>query len=144
MLGDMSKVILKAQSNNAGDLLISGISEMRDFLRKHSDKKMLVTVETIGKRKSEKLLGYWYGKVLPDMQEGYKQKGDWKTENDIENDMLSRCPFTQFTHVEDKVLISRPLSMRHLDNDQLMMLVSFTRLFAQENLHVFIHDPKTI
>ena len=140
----MSHLVLMGKVRD-GQLVISGQAELTDWLKRNSDEKFVIALTTLDKSKSGRLLGYWDKKVLPDLQQGFKDKGMYKTKESIETLLLASCPFTleEYRGADGK-LNSRPKELHDLNQSELSMFVSFTRMYAGENLHIFIHDPRII
>lgn len=132
----MDEVRLKGQSTN-GKLVISGKSEMTDFLLRNTGKRILITMQSFDRRTTEAIIGFYYGKIIPDVRQAYKATGLHLTEADTELRLRHESPLMQTAG-------GRMKTVYDLDMEQMVEYIDWIKQYAAENLFTFIIDPRLI
>ncbi len=110
-----------------GKLLISGIDEMNDFLSKWKNAKIVGTFKVFNPGGKEAMIGYYYGKILPDIQRAYFELGNQFSIEDTDLQLRVSCPMGSE-------------NVHQLSREQLKSYIEWIQQFASENLNLILTD----
>lgn len=139
------QIELKGAVGSKGQLLMYGVQDMNEFLKQNLNARLLITIQVFEKKSSEALVGFYYGKILPDAQAGFYMAGERLSEKDVDEKLRLLYPFhddvargvvdgTEFT----------TWSVADMTTTELIDYIEFIRQYMAENLQVFVYDPLTI
>jgi len=135
----MDYIRLKGQSTKEGKLLISGKSEMTDYLRRNAGKRILITMQAFDAKTTEAHIGFYFGKVVPDAREGFRKLGVHLTEQETERQLREACPLMQPEYGKKELK-----TVYDLDRVQMIEYIDWLKQYMAENLYTFVIDPRNI
>ena len=131
--------------NSKAEMFFHEKDHFKKFLQDNKESQIIFHVEVLDKDPSRSLIGYYYAKIVPDCVEAHREKGNYILEAKCEQELREACPFMHEETVDYKtgVYTSRLKSVPELTHKELIEYFSFVRMWAHENLHLYIKDPLT-
>lgn len=125
-----------------GKLLITGKDEMNDFLSKWKNAKVVGTLRVFKPESTEAMIGYYYGKILPDIQKAYFDLGNRFTIEETDLELRRACPMMRFRMWSDpmKAYIFVFKTVQQLSREEMKYYIEWIQQFASENLHLVLTD----
>ena len=110
--------------------------ELDAFLAENIGKRLTIRIQadTIGT--SEAMRGYYFGYIVPRIQQALYDIGERKSKKDTDSWLRSLCPACQ---AEDGVL-----SVSQMGKPEMMDLLDWVKQFAAENLYLVLEDADSI
>ena len=110
--------------------------ELDAFLAENVGKRLTIRIQadTIGT--SEAMRGYYFGYIVPRIQQALYDIGERKSKKDTDSWLRSLCPACQ---AEDGVL-----SVSQMGKPEMMDLLDWVKQFAAENLYLVLEDADSI
>jgi hypothetical protein len=125
-----------------GKLFISGLAELNDVLSKHKNAKVVGELRFYENGSTEAMIGYYYGKMLPDIQRAYFELGNQFSIEDTDIELRSNCPMMWFSiwnsELQKKVIVLKII--QSLSREQLKAYIAWVQQFASENLRLVLTD----
>lgn len=113
----------------------------KDFCSLHKDKGIIVRAEIMSKEPSEKVKAYYFGYIVPEIQEALMQTyGERFTKSKTDEWIRSQCPlFLDETREEGKWR-TRVREFEELDPAEVNEAIEWIFQFASENLNLILDD----
>jgi hypothetical protein len=102
----------------------------------------IMTIQFLGKEKSQQLLGYYWGVVVKDVQKYMYDKGECMTGRQIDEMLREQVILTSdiaYTLLGEELEKVKRIS--DLDNKTLAEFIYQVKIWAAENLNLYIKDP---
>jgi bifunctional DNA-binding transcriptional regulator/antitoxin component of YhaV-PrlF toxin-antitoxin module len=125
----MERFEMVARIDSKGNLLIPNKAEWREFLRANANKTLLGTFEATSTKSTEQVKKFYFGYVLPKLQQGFYKLG---SRYSIEN--LNRLMKAEYYNQID--------SIDDLDTGDWRKFIEWIRQYAATNLDTVIEDAK--
>lgn len=131
---------------NANGGLVMYMGELNAFFAMHKGQKVIARFMVSEPGSSEALKGYYYHYVVPTIRKGLWEMGDRKTDEQTERFLRELTPicYEETINTETGEYNHRLREVPELSNAELLEHIDAIRIFAGEELGVFIDDPKTI
>ena len=110
-----------------GKLLISGMDELNDALSKHKNAKVVGELRFYENGSTEAMIGYYYGKILPDVQRAYFELGNQFSIEDTDLELIRNYPI-------------RFKTVHELSREQMKAYIAWVQQYASENLNLVLID----
>ena len=126
--------------SSEGKLLISGKDEMNDFLSKWKNAKVVGMLRVFLPESTEAMIGYYYGKILPDVQRAYFDLGNRYTIEETDLELRRSCPLMRYwiydEKADDHVIVMH--IVKDLTKEQMKSYIEWIQQFASENLNLIL------
>ncbi len=125
-----------------GKLLISGLDEMNYVLSKHKNAKVVGELRFYENGSTEAMIGYYYGKMLPDVQRAYFELGNQFSIEDTDLELRRACPAMRFKIWNEKLAtyVYMFKTVHELGREQLKSYIAWVQQFTAENLNLILTD----
>lgn len=110
-----------------GKLLISGLNQLNDVLSRHKNAKVVGELRFYDNGSTEAMIGYYYGKILPDVQRAYFELGNQFSIEDTDIELRRSCPLGS-------------KNVHELGRQQMKDYIAWVQQFASENLNLVLTD----
>jgi len=132
-----SKIVESGLIGGDGKLRLP-MDRVNAFLADHSQERVVVTFEVISRHSTIAQKMYYYRYVLPTIVGALREQGTLQSEDGTDMWLVEQCP------CDLSVGGVRAVRASELTSDQMSDFLDWLKLFAAENLCVYIEDPKTI
>ena len=79
-----------------GKIKLSGVNDLNEFLSCYEGHNIIYNLTILPKKNPEKMIAYFYGLILPELQKKYHESGERKFLDEIERELLLTYPFTDY------------------------------------------------
>lgn len=128
--------------SSEGKLLISGKDEMNDFLSKWKNAKVVGMLMFYLPESTEAMIGYYYAKILPDVQKAYFELGNRFSIEETDLELRRECPMMRYRTWNDRLATEVFMfkTVQRLSREQMKSYIEWIQQFASENLHLILTD----
>lgn len=109
------------------------------FFKANLGKRIIARFEVLEPGTSEAQWGYYHAYILPTVVEALRQMGTLMTESQVETMLLAAYPQTLRTVDGETVT-----EVAEMNQFQMSGFIEWLKMYAAENLYVYIEDPRTI
>lgn len=138
-------LILVGQTNSKGQFLISNKEEMNKHFKQWPNSIFTMKIEVEKNMTlSQPLKGYYFKKIVPDMQRGYFiEKGERYTLKQTEEKLRGLSPIMiKEEYNDEKGIWEQDIrTIEELDNQQLVFYIEHLKEIAVKEFGVYIEDP---
>jgi len=109
---------------------------VRDFCRKNAGRRAVVRIECFDRKTSAAQRGYYYGYIVPEVRAGLAELGTLLTDEQVDGFLRTECPLCWKG--------GAPVSVAEMDFQQMGEFIDWIKVYAAENLSVFIEDSRVL
>lgn len=137
------RITLTKRINKSGTLYLD-TPDLQEFCRQHPDRAVIVRVELLPIEPSQKSLSYYWKVVVPTIQRGLYDTGVNYSISQTDKFIRSNMPVTLEETWEDGHVKTRVRTLDELDTAEINELIEQLKIYAAENLYVYIEEPERI
>ena len=112
------------------------------YFADHKGERVIVRFESAPVGSTMAQISYYYGYVLPELVQAYKEQGTRMTAESIDRQLIQFYPGEK--DEQEIGLGTGVVYARNLSKSQMFDFLDWVKQFAAENLFVYIEDPRTI
>lgn len=122
------------------------MGELKAFFKEHKGERIVARFQASPAGSSEALKGYYYHYVVPMCQQGLRETGERLTEQQTERKLREWSPicWAETVNIESGKYDLTLREIKDMSNGELLDHLDFVKMFAAENLSVYIDDPRTL
>lgn len=126
--------------DDKGSFKYSNIETLKEFFSQNKGSKVAVTFEIVNEDVTPKFLGWFYQVILPQVQQAFKESGDFITIDEVEQKIKELCPIMQELKFYDgkKSVIFK--EFKDISNVELRHCIDFIIMAIAENLNYIINE----
>lgn len=112
-----------------------------DFFSMHKGKGVIIRAEIVAKEPSEKVKAYYFGYIIPEVQDAIMQAyGERYTKSQTDEWLRSQCPLFIEETRENGVWKKRVKEIEELDSSEMNEAIEWIFQFVSENLNLILDD----
>ena len=124
-----------------GTLRITNRAKFDKELTRFAGKQVEIIVQKKRITRSLPLNKYWWGVVIPLVQERFEQLGNECSNEDVHEYLKGRYHYSEWVDEKTGEVLRLPLSTTRMTNTEFLTLIEKVKEFASTVLDVYIPDP---
>jgi len=137
------KIAATRRISESGEISLD-LPEIKEFCRQHKGKAVIVRIELLPTPASEKSLAYYWGVVVPTIQRGLYELGNDLTQRETDEFIRSQMPVCSDERLVNGKLHKRVRTIDELDAAEFNEMIEQLKVWAAENLQVYVEEPEMI
>lgn len=137
------KIATTRRISESGEISLD-LPEIKEFCRQHKGKAVIVRIELLPTPASEKSLAYYWGVVVPTIQRGLYELGNDLTQRETDEFIRSQMPVCSDERLVNGKLHKRVRTIDELDAAEFNEMIEQLKVWAAENLQVYVEEPEMI